>query len=158
MAVGDHITLVFENRDTILFQIQEMIRFERLVDEAQIAQEVEIYNRLLPDEGELSATLFVEVAERSALHPLLHQLVGLEEHVKLWVGDRFTIPARFEGGRSREDRLSAVQFLRFPFTVEQREAFCNGDEPVQIVINHPNYQATATLSAETRVSLAQDFE
>lgn len=158
VALGAHITLVFENRDTALFQIQEMIRIERLVDEAQITQEIETYNTLIPDEGELSATLFVEAPKRSALHPLLHQLLDLDQHVTLHIGDRFAIPARFEAGRSRADRLSAVQYLRFPFTTEGQEALCKGHEPVTIVIDHPHYQATATLSAETRTSLAQDFE
>jgi hypothetical protein len=158
VGVGEVITLVFENRDTVLFQIQEMVRIERLVDEARIVQEIEVYNSLIPDSGELSATLFVELQGREELHPALEQLVGLDRHVSLHNGDHIVIPAQFESGRAREGLISSVQYLRFSFTDEQQTAFSNGGGAVKIVIDHPNYQAQATLSAETRVELARDFE
>jgi hypothetical protein len=157
IAVGEHITLVFENRDTMLFQVQEMIRIERIVDEAQIAQEIEVYNSLIPAESELSATLFVEAQERSELRSLLRQLVGLDQYITLRIGDHFAVPARFEEGRSLNGQISSIQYIRFPFTAEQRAAFCNGSKPVSIVISHPNYQANATLSTETLAALVQDF-
>jgi hypothetical protein len=158
VPVGDFITLVFENRDTALFQIQEMIRIERLVHEAQIAHELEVYNSLIPDAGELSATLFVEAQDRPTLRALLSQLVGLEGHVMLRIGDQIVIPARFEPDRSREGQISPMQYLRFSFTPESRAAFCNGHGPVAIAIDHPSYQAVAALSGDTRASLVKDFE
>ena len=157
LAVGDHLSMVFENRDTALFQIQEMIRIERLVHKVQIAHEIEVYNSLVPDEGELSATLFVEAQDRSTMRDLLHRLVGLEQHVTLRVGEQFAIPARFEAGHSSEDRISSIQYLRFPFSAEERAAFCNGGGSASIVIDHPSYQAATTLSAETGASLVEDW-
>jgi len=158
VEVGDSIALVFENRATALFQIQEMIRIERLVDEEQIAQEVAVYNSLIPDDGELSATLFVACEDRAALRALLQQLVGLDRHVALHIGDRFVIPARFEPGRCREDGISSIQYLRFSLPPAAQDAFRRGDEPVAIVIDHPLYQAKAVLSEETRAALAEDLE
>jgi hypothetical protein len=157
VPVGDFITLVFENRDTALFQIQEMIRIERLVHEEQIAHELEVYNSLIPHAGELNATLFVEAQDRPTLHALLSQLVGLDRHVTLHLGDHFTIPAHFEPDRSRNGQISPMQYLRFPFTSESRGAFRNGHQPVTIVIDHPNYRAATALTAETRASLAEDL-
>jgi hypothetical protein len=157
VAVGDHISLVFENRDTALFQIQEMIRVERLVHEDRIAHELEVYNALIPDQSELSATLFVEAQDRPTMHTLLQRLVGLDQHVTLRIGEEFAILARFEAGRSGEDQISSIQYLRFPFNDAEREAFDNGHEPVAIVIDHPYYRATATLPAETRASLVADL-
>lgn len=157
VTVGEFVTLVFENRDTVLFQIQEMIRLERLVDDAQITDEIEIYNTFIPDAGELSATLFVEVQERTDLHSVLQRLVGLDEHVALQIGDRFVIRSEFESGHSTDDRISSMQYLRFSLTADQQETVRIGDEPVTIVIDHPHYQATETLSAETQAALAQDF-
>lgn len=157
VEVGDSITLVFENRATALFQIQEMMRIERLVDEEQIAQEVAVYNSLIPDDGELSATLFVACEDRAALRALLQRLVGLDRHVALHIGDRFVIPARFEPGRCREDGISSIQYLRFPLPAAAQEAFRRGEEPAAIVIDHPFYQAKAVLSEETRAALAEDL-
>jgi hypothetical protein len=157
LAVGDHMSLVFENRDTALFQVQEMIRIERLVHEAEIAHEIEVYNSLVPDEGELSATLFVEAQDRSTMRDLLRRLVGLEQHVTLRIGDQIAIPACFETGHSSEDQISSVQYLRFLFNADQRAAFHNGHGPASIVVDHPSYQAAATLSEETRASLIEDF-
>lgn len=158
VPVGDYITLVFENRDTALFQIQEMIRIERLVHEDQITHELEVYNSLIPDAGELSATMFIEVQDRATLHILLQQLVGLDSHVMMRIGDAFTIPAHFEPDRSRAGQISPMQYLRFPFSAEEQAAFRNGHDWVAVVIDHPNYQVTAALSAETRASLTRDFE
>jgi len=158
VALGNVISMVFENRNTALFQVQEMIRIERLVHEDQIAHEIEVYNSLIPDTGELSATLFIEAQDRVMLHALLQQLAGLDRYVSLRIGDQFTIPAQFEPDRSREGQISPIQYLRFPFSTEGQAAFRNGHDWVAVVIDHPNYQATATLSAEMRAALARDFE
>jgi hypothetical protein len=154
--VGDHMSLVFENRDTTLFQIQEMIRIERMVDEKQIAAEVEFYNELIPGEGELSATLFIEYPEPAQARVALRQLTGLSRHVALRIGDA-VIPADFEPGRERPDGVSSVQYLRFCLPLRERDALRAGSAPISIVVDHPAYTATARLSADTRAALAEDF-
>ncbi len=155
MAVGDKVTLVFENRDTLTFQIQEMVRAERIADLDKIREEIEVYNELVPEPRELSATLFLEITEQSHLREELLKFLGIDEAVYLNVGSH-SIHARFESGRSKEDKISAVQYVKFPFSEEARLALING-EPAAIVIDHPNYQARAVMDARTRQSLVEDL-
>ena len=157
VSVGERVTLVFENHDTMLFQIQEMLRAERIVDVDKVRDEIEVYNALIPDPGELSATLLIEITESDRIRDELVRLLGIDEAVRLEVGDRFVIRGAFEPGHSREDRLSAVQYVRFVFDDAARAAFVSGSEPVRLVIDHPNYHRTATISDAVRASLAQDL-
>jgi hypothetical protein len=154
--VGDHMSLVFENRDTTLFQIQEMIRIERMVDEKQIAAEIEFYNELIPAAGELSATLFIEYGEPAAARAAMRRLVGLSRHVSLRIGER-AIPAEFEPGRERPDGINSVQYLRFALAPAERELLCIGAAPASLVVDHPAYTATALLSPATRAALCEDL-
>src|SRR5262249_47030179 len=122
IAAGDLITLVFENRDTILFQIQEMVRAERIIDPARIKNEIDVYNELMPGPSELSATLFIEIRESSEIKPTLHRLLGLTRpgFVRLEVGRTHKIDGQIEGGREEEaaGRLSAVQYVKFHLGAE----------------------------------------
>jgi len=157
VSIGDRISLAFENRETVLYQIQEMVRAERMVDPAEIQHEVETYNTLIPGPNELSATLFIEVEDRSQVQAVLDSLIGVDEHVSLVIGERPPIRAIFEPGRSREDRIAAVQYIRFPLTTEDRAALIQGDLPIIVRIDHPNYRAEAALSEETRRALVEDL-
>jgi len=159
VQVGEKISLLFENRDTVLFQIQEMVRTERIVDEEKIQEEVEVYNELIPDEGELSATLFIEIEEMAKIREELDRFHGLDRQgtVQLRIGDRHTIPARFAPGRSKEDKISAVHFIRFKLSPEQIRDFSSGEWEVVIVVDHPNYKAEVKLPSEVRKSLAEDL-
>ena len=157
VAVGDRITFVFENHDTVLFQIQEMLRAEHITDLDKIRFEVDIYNELIPAEGELSATMLIEITQQERIRPELVRLIGIDKAVLLRIGSRFRIPAVFEPGRSKEDNLSAVQYVRFPFAPEARVAFRDERQEAMIVIDHPNYQAQAALSLEVRRSLIADL-
>ena len=160
ISVGDRISLVFENHDTVLFQIQEMMRAERMVDDKQIRQEVDIYNELIPDRNELSATLFIEVDDPKLLRPVLDSLIGLDNGkcVYLKIGDKYKIYGVFEEGHSKEDRISAVHYVRFKFTPEQINEFKNSENELKIVIEHPNYKAEARISDEMRSELVKDFD
>ena len=159
VQVGEKTSLLFENRDTVLFQIQEMVRTERIVDEEKILEEVEVYNELIPDEGELSATLFIEIEEMAKIKEELDRFQGLDRPgmVQLRIGDRYTIPALFEAGRSKEDKISAVHFLRFKFSPEQIRDFFSGEGDVSLIIDHPNYKAEVKLDPEVRRSLMEDL-
>jgi hypothetical protein len=158
IAVGRYLTFVFENRETVWFQIQEMVRAERIVDDAKIAEEVEVYNALLPQPGELSATLLIEIEDAAQIKPVLDKLLGIDTrgYVKLTVGSR-VIPGDFEAGHSDEERgkLSAVHFVRFALPPEARASFATSE--VALVIEHPNERARTVLSDETKRSLLDDL-
>lgn len=156
IAVGDRVTLVFENFDTILFQTQEMLHVERITDLDRVREELEVYNELLPGENELSATLLIEITEQPDIAAELHRLIGIDEHLSLRVGDE-AIAARFEPGRSTEEKLSAVQYVRFQLAPATARAFAAPDVPIEIRIDHPNYEARATLTPGQRASLAGDL-
>lgn len=155
VSVGDKVSIVFENRDTVIFQIQEMVRAERIGDLDKIREEIAVYNELLPNPGELSATLFLEIEDQTQLRDELLKFLGIDETVSLNVGGR-SIRGRFEEGRSKEDKISAVQYVRFPFDAEARRAFVGGEQ-VELVIDHPNYKARTVLAPEVRKSLAEDL-
>ena len=155
IAVGDKVTLVFENRDTVIFQIQEMVRAERIADLDKIREEIEVYNELIPAPGELSATLFLEITDQANLREELLKFLGVDEAVYFNVGGH-SIHAQFEAGRSKEDKISAVQYVKFPLSEEARTALSKGEEAA-IIINHPNYQARAVVDSRTRQSLLEDL-
>jgi hypothetical protein len=155
VLVGDKVSIVFENRDTVIFQIQEMLRAERIADLDKIREEIEVYNELVPDPGELSATLFLEIEDQSHLREDLLKFLGIDETVSIKVGDR-VVPGRFEEGRSKEDKISAVQYVKFPFDAAARQAFLEGAK-AELVIDHPNYKAVTALATEVQKALAQDL-
>jgi uncharacterized protein DUF3501 len=158
VSVGRYLTFVFENRATVWFQIQEMVRAERIVDESKIAEEVEVYNALLPKRGELAATLMIEIAEASEIKPVLDRLLGIDtrDYVKLTVGPH-VIVGDFEAGHSDEERgkLSAVHFVRFELPPAARAQFARAE--VALVVEHPNERARTVLSDETKRSLLDDL-
>ncbi len=157
LAVGDHVTLTFENRHTVTFQIEEMMRVERIVEDAKIKSEVDTYNELIPRDNELSATLFVEVNEQSRIKPVLDSLVGMnKDSVFLKIGENM-IPAVFEEGHATDDRISAVQYVRFKLTPEQTEAMADQSVGIQVVIRHRNYKAEAVLPPAMRKALYSDM-
>ena len=156
-SVGEHVTIVFENRATMIFQVQEMVRAEQLVEPAKIQAELDVYNELLPSHDELSVTLFVEITDPAKVREVLHTLVGLDAHVALAIaGER--VPARFEEGRSEEERIASVQYLRFTLGDKARAALRTPGTPVAVVIDHPRYAARVDLDEEARASLAADLD
>ena len=156
VTVGDRVSLVFENRETLRFQVQEMTRVERIDDPAAVQQELDVYNELMPGEGELSATLFIEIPELSRIKEELDRLVGIDEHVSLVLGDE-AVPARFDPKQMEADRISAVQYLRFALDAGQRARFADPAVPVCLRIDHPRYRHETPLPPEVRESLAADL-
>lgn len=157
LSVGDRISLVFEDRKTVLFQIQEMIRAEKITDLDKIKEEVDVYNALIPDPGELSATFLIEIEEQSNIRNDLLKFSGIDEAVYLQIGKKHKVRAIFEEGHSKEDKISAVQYVRFHLTPEEREAFIAGREESFLSVEHSNYQARAKIPEETRESLSRDL-
>ncbi len=157
VQVGDIVTFVFENRETVLFQIQEMMRAERIVHEDKIQQEIDIYNELIPEDNELSATMLIEIDDLEVLRQWLPKLIGIEEQVWLRIGDRHAVRALYEPGRSKEDKTSTVHYVRFRLSPEEIRAFKDESLPAVLAIAHENYRAEATIPPEVRRSLAEDL-
>jgi hypothetical protein len=132
-----------------------MVRAESISDLDKVREEIEVYNELIPEPGELSTTLFLEIADQSHLREDLLKFLGIDEAVYFKVGSH-SIHARFEAGHSKEDKISAVQYVKFPFSEEARTALIKGQEAA-IVIDHPNYQERALIEPRTRQSLVEDL-
>lgn len=160
VSVGDQVTFVFENHDTMWFQIHEMLRAEHISDLDRVREELEVYNALIPEPGELSATMLIEITEESEIRKRLVSLIGIDEAVTMEIGAAPPVRIRgtFEAGRSKEDKLSAVQYVRFPFSDAARRAFLDPTQPVRLIIDHPNYRHECVIDDAVRRSLAQDLE
>lgn len=156
--VGALVTLVFENRDTVRFQIQEMMRAERIVAPERIQEELATYNQLIPGPNELRATLLIEITEQARLREILDQFIGVDRGgtTFLIVGDA-RVEAEYEGGRSKEDRISAVHYVTFPMTPAQAQAFEDSGAPASLEVSHRGYEASCPVSLEMRASLAEDL-
>jgi len=160
--VGPVVTLVFENRDTIRFQIQEMARAERMLTDEAIQGELDAYNPLIPDAGELSATLFIELTTEGELREWLPKLVGIERSVELRAGegkDAVVVVASPESSHAaqltRDEITASVHYIRWSFTPEQIGQAAAG--PLVLAVNHPEYQHHTRLSDETARELVEDL-
>ena len=157
IALGDLLTIVFENTDTMRFQVQEMARAERMLADEAIATEVRTYNELIPDDGELSGTLFIELTNDAALREWLHKFVNVQHHLHFELADGSRVDAvpEDEERLTRDDVAATVHYLKFCFTPEQRDALTRGS--TRLVVDHPLYAAVAELTDEQRAELAADF-
>jgi hypothetical protein len=156
LEVGDHISVLFENRDTVLHQIQEMLRTERITAEAAIQHEIETYNQLIPSQGQLSATFFIEYTEAEERDRMLVELAGIESAI--WFeagGERAAIEGEKRGDRT--DRTTAVHYTRIPLGQRALAALRDRRGPVKIGITHPKYTAEAVLSDDTLAALSEDL-
>jgi hypothetical protein len=159
VAVGPHVTLVFEDRLTIQYQIQEMLRVERVFEPAGIKDELDSYNPLIPDGSNLKATMLIEFPDPEERARKLQQLQGIEHRVAVRVGDAAPVKAIADEDmdRSNEDKTSAVHFLRFELDVGQIAAFKRGSK-VELLIDHPEYRSAAVIDDATRAALAADLD
>ena len=146
--VGPHLTLLFENRDTVLYQIQEMMRIEQIVREDAIRHELDTYNELLGGPGELGATLLVEVEDPAERAVCLAQWRGLPGRIYLRFEDNSRAYARFDARQAGEDKLSSIQFLKFP---------CDGRTPLAVGSDYPLLTVEARLTDEQQRALAADL-
>lgn len=158
LPVGPMVTFVFENRDTVLFQIQEMMRAERMVNDDAIQREIDTYNQLLPGENELTATMLIELPDAARIREEITKFHGVNtgEATYIQIGDE-RLPAAFDAGQSDDRRISAVQYVRFHFNDAQREAFATGAKEARLVIDHPNYRHGALIEGALHEELAKDF-
>jgi len=162
VSVGDTLTFLFENRDTVLFQIQEMVRTERIVHADKVRDEVDAYNALVPDAGELSATLFIEIPElarmsQEEVRRTVNRFQGIDREGVFLVAGAHRIPARFEEGHSKEEKMAAVHYLRFPLPEAARAALRDPAQPARLVVDHPGYKAEAEIPPAVRGELLADL-
>ncbi len=166
--LGDHASCVFENRDTVLLQIQEMLRTERITRETGVLHEIETYNQLIPGPRELSATILIEIEDKDVREKFLLEAKGLEKEFAL----RFHLPGGEELCRgkidpSREDpiRTTAVHYVKFGLTEAADRALRDvlekktkaEDLRVDLVATHPRYTESTTLPAPLVADLAEDL-
>jgi hypothetical protein len=156
VPVGDELTFVFESRETVRFQVQEMLRAERTVDDAGIQDELDVYNELIPRDGELSATLMIEIEDAAQVRSVLDRLIGIDEHVWLDVGDA-SVRARFDPKQFQQDRIAAVQFVRFPLGPALAARFRDPSVRARLRVDHPRLKAEAELRGEVHAALARDL-
>jgi len=158
LHVGEHLTLQFEDELLIRYQIQEMLRIERIFEEQGIQGELDAYNPLLPDGGNWKATMFIEYPDVDERRRMLERLKGIER--KTWVevegAGRVYAIADEDLERENEEKTAAVHFVRFELPVAMRERLKRGAR-LTIGVDHPNYQASMEPSAEQRAALIRDL-
>lgn len=158
VGVGPLITFLFENRDTIRFQIQEMARVERLATDEEIHAELDAYNPLIPEPGQLRATMFIELTSDEQMREWLPKLVGIERHAVLELADgssvRCTVDAQHESQLTRDTETAAVHYLGWEFSDAQITALAQG---ATLVVDHPAYTERTALGAETIAELGADL-
>jgi hypothetical protein len=158
LAVGEHVTLLFENVQTVWYQVEEMLRGERITSQEGIAHELDTYNELLPGPNELGATLLIEFTDPAHRDENLRNLAGLENHISLVIGDRRQ-KARVDLRQVSPERVSSVQFLHFALGGIGAEEFAALAEQGRIAVEiaHPAMTARAPISGALAHSLAQDL-
>lgn len=165
LELGPHLSVVFECADTVRFQVQEMARAERIATDEGLQHELDVYNRLLPAEGELSATLFVELTSEEDLRHWLPRLVGIERALAFEVGDPDAMPEivasvpeqTHADALTRQSVTAAVHYVRFGFAAAAVGRFAAG-EPVALAVHHPTYEARTVLEPGVRQALLEDLE
>jgi hypothetical protein len=158
ISVGPLITLIFENRETLRFQTQEMIRVEHILDPHKVQEELDVYNALMPGSGELSATLLIEITEQDRMKEWLDVFMGLDhgETVAIRAGTE-QIFGLFEGGHSHETKISAVHFVRFRPTASMTSAFADLRQPVMLTVHHHVYHAEVSVPGSMREEWLSDL-
>jgi hypothetical protein len=159
VPLGEHVTLHFETRDTMLYQVHEMLRAEDSWERPDaIEDELEAYNPLIPGGNELSATLFLEYETPEERNQRLQDLLGIDRHLWLQVGDTEPLLARFDQAQVSPTRVSSVQYVKWPIDSERARLVATDGTVVRARIDHPAYEAQAVLSEETRKEIARDLE
>ncbi|MHB1090453.1 MAG: DUF3501 family protein, partial [Ilumatobacteraceae bacterium] len=160
VGLGTVVTLMFENRETVKSQIQEMLRAEKVTSDAGVVEELNAYNPLIPEAGQLCATLFVELTTDEQMREWLPKLVGIEGSIVIKLGDGSEVRSITEEGHAetltRADITAAVHYVRFEFTPAQVEAFATG--VVEIICDHPAYREVLELPSFVVTELLSDLQ
>lgn len=158
--LGDHVTLLFEDALTMQYQVQEMLRLERMFEPQLIQDELDVYNPLIPDGSNWKATMMIEYTDIAERQRMLAELIGIEDRVWVQVGDaeRVYAIADEDLDRATEEKTSAVHFMRFELTDGMCRALKQG-AALSMGVDHPAYQASLDqVQGETRASLLNDLK
>ena len=159
LHLGTVVTVSFENRATMLNQIQEMLRVERVVTDEGVMEELKAFNPMIPEPGQLCATLFIELTTEDQMREWLPKLVGIERSIVIHLADgtqvRSVVDEQHAEGLTRETVTAAVHYVRFEFTPEQVAQFAKGG--VQVRCDHPNYLEAIELPGFTVAELLTDL-
>ena len=159
VALGPHATLYFEDRLTMTYQIQEMLRVERLFERDEIEEELAAYNPLIPDGKNWKATFMIEYGDEEERREALSKMGGIEE--TLWVqvgnGEKSYAITNEDMERTRDTKAAAVHFTRFELSDTDLESIKNGHE-IRVGIEHPSLATTVTLDVKERLSLVADLD
>ena len=157
IKIGPNLAIVFENERTLSFQIQEIMRAERIVHDDKIQEEIDIYNSIMPPVNGLSATLFIEVTEENQIKPVLNQFIGLTTGKTIFLDfSGRKVFAQFEQGREEEDKISSVHYLQFRLDPSQTKMLDDHDSVVKIGIEYNEYSHSVKLTNQTKDSLFED--
>ncbi len=159
VPLGTFISVVFENRETIRFQIQEMARVEKLMTDHDIQIELDTYNALVPEHGQLCASLFIELTSDDSMKEWLPRLVGIEHSLAIRLADGRLVRAVPEEAHAaqltRSDVTSAVHYYRFEFTSDEIAGLANGD--ASLILDHPACPERTELAPHTARELLSDL-
>ena len=147
--VGDHLTFLFENVETIRYQVQEMLRIERRSAEEDVQHEVDTYNELLGGPGELGCTLLIEIDDPARRDVLLREWLSLPASLYAELPDGRRVRPTYDERQVGDERLSSVQYMKFP---------CEGEVPIAIGADHPALEARAELTPVQRKALEADLQ
>lgn len=159
VRLGEHVSLIFEDETTMRYQIQEMLRAEKIFEEAGIQDELDAYNPLIPDGSNWKATMMIQYPDEAERRQRLTELKNIEDHVWVQVGEQARVYAIADEDmqRTNAEKTSAVHFLRFELDPAMVAAAKSGAS-IQMGIDLPAYTVeTLTIKPETRVSLADDL-
>ena len=163
IRVGDMLSFAFENTATLTYQVQEMVFTERLTDADQVAHELDAYGRMLPDSHSLVATMLVELTDPETVRDELARLDGLQQAIRLEIGgaNPYYVTAEEIAGLdedpSQPGPLVSVHVFRFRFNAEARDAFRDPAQPVELVVDHPEYADAAPIAGAARTALIADL-
>lgn len=157
VPVGDHCVVHFENRETMRYQVHEMLRAEGSWDRpGAVEGELAAYNPIIPGTGELSATIMFEYETAAERAEFLPKLVGVDRHVWLRIGEKEPILADLDRGQIDENKVSSVQYAKWRIDADRRRLLKEDGCVVRVVIDHPHYQGRAVLSEESRKAILND--
>jgi len=156
--LGEHIRLLFENNQTVQYQVQEMLRIEKIFEAAGIQDELDVYNPLIPDGSNLKATMMIEYTDVVERTKALSNLIGIEKNIYFQVGNHQNVYAICNEDLEREtdEKTSSVHFMRFEFEQTMIADFCKGIN-VKIGVSHPNYDCEIILEQRVKDQLNKDF-